>query len=129
MGINLSTPQLIMTSLQTLIETAFDTLKEIFRPNMSLDEVAENYSPIIDDIIIKYEKEGVKFSAGKFKISCVDEKNFNLGFELYFQDDKKNWSKVAKTSNHIDAKDWLSAEGWQELKSVKEKVYDVEAPK
>ena len=76
MGINLSTPQLIMSSLQTLIETAFDTLKEIFRPNMSLDEVAEKYSPIIDDIIKKYEKEGVKFSAGKFKIGCVDEKNF-----------------------------------------------------
>ena len=129
MGINLSTPQLIMTGVQSLIETAFDTLKEIFRPNMSLDEVAENYSPIIDDIIKKYEKEGVKFSAGKFKISCVDEKNFNLGFELYFQDDKKNWSKVAKTSNPMDAKEWLSAEGWQELQSVKEKVFDVEAPK
>ena len=129
MGINLSTPQLIMTSLQTLIETAFDKLKEIFRPNMSLDEVAENYSPIIDDIIKKYEKEGVTFSAGKFKIGCVDEKNFNLGFELYFQDDQKNWSKVAKTSNPMDAQEWLSPEAWQELQSVKEKVYDVEAPK
>lgn len=128
MGINLSTPQLIMSSLQTLIETAFDTLKEIFRPNMSLDEVAEKYSPIIDDIIKKYEKEGVKFSAGKFKISCVDEKNFNLGFELYFQDDKKDWSKVAKSSNPMNGQEWLSPEGWQELQKMKEKVYDVEAP-
>ncbi len=129
MGINLSTPQLIMTGLQNLIETAFDSLKEIFRPNMSLDEVAETYSPIIDDIIKKYEKENVTFSAGKFKISRVDEKKFNLGFELYFQDAEKNWSKVAKTSNPMSGQDWLSPEGWLELQNLKEKVYDVTAPK
>lgn len=114
--------------LQFLIDAAFDAVKEIFRPNMSLDDVAEKYSPIIDEIIEKQEKNGVKFCAGKFKIAQVYEKNFNLNFELYFQDEAKKWSKIAKTSGAMDAKTWLSPEGWLELKNIKEKIFDVDAP-
>ena len=114
--------------VQVLIDSAFEALKEIFRPNMSLDDVAEKYSPTIDDIIVKYEKEGVKFSAGKFKISCLGNDSFVLSFELYFQDKNKKWSKVAKSSTPMAAKTWLASEAWLELKNIKEKVFDVDAP-
>ena len=114
--------------VQVLIDSAFEALKEIFRPNMSLENVAEKYSPTIDDIIVKYEKEGVKFSAGKFKIACLGKDSFVLSFELYFQDKNKKWSKVAKSSTPMEAKTWLSSEAWLELKNIKEKVFDVDAP-
>lgn len=114
--------------VQILIDSAFEALKEIFRPNMSLDDVAEKYSPNIDDIIVRYEKEGVKFSAGKFKIACLDKDSFVLSFELYFQDKNKKWSKVAKSSTPMEAKTWLSSTAWLELKNIGEKVFDVDAP-
>ena len=114
--------------VQVLIDSAFEALKEILKPNMSLDDVAENYSPNIDDIIVKYEKEGVKFSAGKFKIACLGKDSFVLSFELYFQDKNKKWSKVAKSSAPMEAKTWLSKEAWLELRNIGEKVFDVEAP-
>lgn len=114
--------------MQVLIDSAFEALKEIFKPNMSLDDVAEKYSPHIDDIIIKYEKKDVKFSAGKFKIACLDKDSFVLSFELYFQDKNKKWSKIAKSSAPMEAKTWLSTSAWLELQNVKEKIFDVDAP-
>ena len=111
-----------------LLESVFDTLKEFFRPNMTFDVIAEKYSPSLDDIIEKYQKEGLTYSAGKFKVAYFDEKSFTLGFELYFQDAAKKWSKVARTSKPYDAKKWLAPETWLELKNIKEKVFDVDAP-
>ena len=115
-------------NVQPIADAAFEMLRDIFRSNMSLDEVAEVYSPSVDKIILKYEKDGVEFSAGKFKISAVDSENFTLGFELYFRDENGAWSKVARTSDPIPAQNWLSSEARQELLDAKEKFFDVEPP-
>ncbi len=113
---------------QTMIDATFEILKEIFRPNMSVEEVVEKYSPSLDEIILKYEKEGVKFSAGKFKITPLENDTFALGYEIYFKDGDGKWSKVANVSQPMDAKIWLSKEAWAEIQSAGEKVFDVAAP-
>lgn len=113
--------------LEEILNAALDNLKEIFSPNMTFDEIAEKYSPSLDEIIKKYQAEGVTFAAGKFKIACFDENNFTLGFELYFQDAAKKWSKVARTSSPYE-KIYLDSKTWLELKNIKEKTFDVDAP-
>ena len=112
-------------------EEAFKILDELAgkSKNMSLDDIVEKYSPIIDAIIKKHQKQNLTFSAGKFKIAQINNTAFTIGFELYFQDDENNWIKAAKTSDALSAADWLSDVAWQELQNVKEKIYDVEAPK
>mgnify|MGYP007069880112 CR=1 FL=1 len=112
----------------SLIEAKIEELDKLLFPNMSLDDVAEKYSPRVDDVIRKNETEGFKFSAGKFKIACVDDKSFALSYELYFKDKDGEWLKVANTSKPMNAKIWLSELAWGELLGAKEKVFDVAAP-
>ena len=106
-------------------DEAFKILDELSgkRKNMSLDEIVEKYSPIIDDIIKKHQKKGLTFSAGKFRIAQLNNISFTLGFELYFQDDAGDWIKAAKTSDALSAADWLSDTAWLELKNIKEKIF------
>lgn len=109
-------------------DAAFDTLKEMLRPNMSLEEIAEDYSDNIDEIILEEEKTGTKFAAGKFKILSVGKENFALEVELYFKDKDGKWIKRQKTSAPMSSKDWLSADAKKILDAEKEKIFDVEAP-
>ena len=109
-------------------DAAFESLKEIFRPNMSLEEIAEDYSDNIDEIILAEEKNGTKFSAGKFKILSVGKNDFALNVELYFKDSDGKWIKRAKTSSPMSAQDWLSEDARKILDAEKEKIFDVEAP-
>ena len=112
----------------SLIEAKIEELDKFLFPNISLDDIAEKYSPHVDEVITKNEADGVKFSAGKFKIAAVDDKSFALSYELYFQDADKNWIKVANTTSALDPRLWLSKEAWAELQGVSEKLYDVTAP-
>lgn len=109
-------------------DAAFDALKEMLRPNMSLEEIAEDYSDNIDEIIIAEEKNGTKFNAGKFKILSVGKNNFALEVELYFKDKGGKWIKRAKTSSPMSAEDWLSEDARKILDAEKEKIFDVEPP-
>lgn len=109
-------------------DAAFESLKEIFRPNMSLEEIAEDYSDNIDEIIIAEEKNGTKFNAGKFKILSVGKNNFALEVELYFKDKGGKWIKRAKTSSPMSSEDWLSEDARKILDAEKEKIFDVEPP-
>ena len=118
----------VKSSDAAVTSSNFDDLKNLLFPDMSLDEVAEKYSPRVDEVIAKNEADDLKFSAGKFKIACVDDKSFALSYELYFQDADKNWIKVANTTSAMDPRLWLSKEAWEELLDVKEKFYDVAAP-
>lgn len=108
-------------------DAAFDALKEMLRPNMSLEEIAEDYSDNIDEIILEEEKTGTKFTAGKFKILSVGKENFALEVELYFKDKDGKWIKRKKTSAPMSSKDWLSADAKKILDAEKEKIFDVEA--
>ncbi|MBR6013432.1 MAG: hypothetical protein IK062_06580 [Selenomonadaceae bacterium] len=109
-------------------DAAFDALKEILRPNMSLEEIAEDYSEEIDKIIIEELKTGSTFSAGKFKILSVGKNNFALDVELYFKDKDGKWIKRAKTSSPMSSEDWLNDDARKFLDAEKEKIFDVEAP-
>lgn len=109
-------------------DAVFDALKEMLRPNMSLEEIAEDYSDNIDEIIIAEEKNGTKFNAGKFKILSVGKNNFALEVELYFKDSDGKWIKRAKTSSPMSSEDWLSADARKILDAEKEKIFDVEPP-
>ena len=109
-------------------DAAFESLKEMFRPNMSLEEIAEDYSEEIDKIILEEIKSGTTFIAGKFKILSVGKNDFALNVELYFKDSGGKWIKRAKTSSPMSSQDWLSEDARKILDAEKEKIFDVEAP-
>ncbi len=108
-----------------LIETAKTFFVDLFRPDMTLEKISEVVSPRLDDTIKKYERNGLKYSAGKFSVKYADEKHFQLEFEMYFQDIEGKWHKCANESDWRDAS--LLEEGaWKTIQALKIITFPIE---
>ena len=108
-----------------LLETAFDSFKEIFHTSMSLDEIVKNFSPKLKKIIQNYqEDEGTEFQVGRIKIIYLDEQSFALNCELYFKDSEGKWLQFSRTSE-MDSTEWLSPDSQIALRHIQEKIFSV----
>ena len=67
--------------------------EELIRPEMELEELAGIYSEPLDLIIEEETRRGNNYVGGEFKISCLSNDSFDLSFELYFQNQDKQWIK------------------------------------
>ena len=102
-------------------------LNIIFKPNMTIDELAESCSKELDKKIIEEKKKELKYVGGILKFSYKDEKFFTMGYELYFQNKQDKWIKVsADTEQEID---FLNEKSIEELKKKNVIEYDIEEPK
>ena len=102
-------------------------LNIIFKPNMTIDELAESCSKALDKKIIEEKKKELKYQGGILKFSYKDEKFFTMGYELYFQNKQDKWIKVsADTEQEID---FLNEKSIEELKKKNVIEYDIEEPK
>ena len=111
-----------------LLEAAKNFFLDLFRPDMTLEKIADVVSPRLDDTIKKYEARGLKFSAGKFSIKYADEKHFNLEFEMYFQDEDGKWHKCANESEPRDSM-ILEDGAWKTIKALKIITFPIEKPR
>ena len=82
----------------------------------------------MSNVIIQNRNQGLSFHAGRFKISAVNEKNFTVSYELYFKDDANKWKIIEDCSPPKNSADWLSNDAWLELKSINEKIFEIEEP-
>ena len=110
-----------------LVEAAKNFFIDLFRPNMTLEKISDVVSPRLDDTIKKYEERGLKYSAGKFHVKYVDDKHFQLEFEMYFQDDEGKWHKCGNESEKRDA-DLLEVGAWKTIKALKVITFPIEKP-
>ncbi|MBE6092367.1 MAG: hypothetical protein E7201_04210 [Selenomonas ruminantium] len=102
--------------------------KELFPPNMSLDDLRTVYSKPLDMVILETEnKTGHIFVGGEFRINYIDPIYFGCSYELYFQDASKKWIKTSSQSNPIRQK-LLSEETRNELLVNKELKFDIDKP-
>ena len=111
-----------------LLEAAKNFFIDLFRPDMTLEKIADVVSPRLDDTIKKYEARGLKYSAGKFSIKYADESHFNLEFEMYFQDDEGKWHKCANESEPRDAT-LLENGAWKTIQALKVITFPIEKPR
>ena len=111
-----------------LLEAAKNFFVDLFRPDMTLEKIAEVVSPRLDDTIKKYESRGLKYSAGKFSIKYADEKHFALDFEMYFQDEEGKWHKCANESEPRDAM-LLEDGAWKTIQALKVITFPIEKPR
>lgn len=55
--------------------------------SVSLEELHDRYDEAVDMIILREEDEkNCDYISGEFKISVVDEENYDCAYSLYFQD-------------------------------------------
>lgn len=95
---------------------------------VSLNELAQNYSDKIDRMIIKELREtGNEFVSGVFTISYSEEKRkIPIDADLYFQNPEKEWLK--KNSQDLLKSNILSNQELNELIANKEIKYELTAP-
>ena len=78
-------------------EEIFDVVKDIFQEvgnrlnsvgfYVSLEELQSRYDDALKKIILNEEREkNCRYISGEFKISAVDEKNYQCSYALYFED-------------------------------------------
>ena len=111
----------------TVIETTKEFLNELVHPNMTIEKIAEVAGNRLDDVIIQNEKQGMKYSAGKFKIEYADEEHFSMAFEMYFKDADGKWYKSNGNSDPRDAK-LLDIGSWKTLQVLKSVEFPITAP-
>ncbi len=115
-------------SVEMVVETVKDFFKNLLKPDMTLDTIAEVASPRLDEIISKNEEKGLKYSAGKFTVKCLDEDHFGLEFEMYFKDADGKWYKTGNESEPRDS-ELLDPKAWQTLQSLKVITFPIENSK
>lgn len=89
-------------SVGMAVETVKDFFKDLLRPNMQLEDIKQITFPRFQELIKKYAKKGYDYGGGKFYVKYVDEKHFQLEFEMYFRDEEEQWHKVANESELRD---------------------------
>ena len=114
-------------TISTIIEMVTKYFKDLINPNMTIEKLAEVASPQLDKIIQKNEEQGLKYSAGKFKIEYLNDKQFTLEFEMYFKDEAGKWYKAANKSEPRSA-ELIEPSSWKTLKALKVVEFPIGAP-
>ncbi len=115
-------------SVEPVVEKIKDFFKDLLKPNMTLEKIAEVASPRLDEIISKNEEKGLKYSAGKFNVKCLDDEHFGLEFEMYFKDSEGKWYTTGNESEPRKA-ELLDPKVWQTLQSLKVITFPIENSK
>lgn len=106
-----------------------DALENLLRHEMSLDEIAKVYNDELDKMIIaEVNSTGKTYVGGAFYIRYIDDTSFGMSVEMYFQNEKKEWSKKANESKPQSVK-FLNLEARNELREKQEVKYEIDPPK
>ncbi len=115
-------------SVDEFVESVKHFFENFMSPNMTIEDISEVAAARLDEVISKNQAAGLTYSAGKLRIIFVNDNQFHLEFEMYFQDAENKWHKLANESEPRDMK--LLEEGAQKtLKALKTIEFPIEAPK
>ena len=103
-------------------------LSVVIKRDMEIDELAKLYSAKLDEIIRKEISNNLSYVGGTFNISYLDEKAFELSFELFFQDAEKDWVKKESKSTPQPI-NYLTENAVKELRTEKVISFEVDPPK
>ncbi len=101
------------------------TLSENSDLHKSIEEIAEINSVLIDKLILKRERAGLKYVAGKFSIKLAGTK-CTMTTELYFKDKADQWKKEEIACER--PLDIFTEESVKRLAKQKEVTYEISHP-
>lgn len=104
-----------------LIETG------IPKKELTLIDLAEIYSKPLDLVMQKAKSEGYNCVGGEFMIHYVDNDHFKASYDLYMQDNKKQWVKRSSSSG-AQSNVCLTDNSAAELKEKGKVVYAIDPP-
>lgn len=94
-------------------EEIFDVVKDIFQEvgkqlnrvgfYVSLEELQSRYDDALQEIILNEEREkNCRYISGEFKISAVDEKNYQCSYALYFENADESFHTLEAKTKLLD---------------------------
>ena len=104
-----------------LIETG------IPKKELTLIDLAEIYSNPLDLVMQKAKSEGYNCVGGESLILYVDDAHFKVSYDLYMQDNKKQWIKRSSSSG-TQSNVCLTDNSAAELKEKGKVVYAIDPP-
>lgn len=96
-------------------------------PNMELEQLAELYSESLDDLIIRERKLNHNYVGGEFIIKYLNDKLFLTSYEMYFQDENKEWLKKSGESKPQELIN-LTEKAIKILKTDKKVIFEINPP-
>lgn len=104
-----------------------EILVNVFNTKMSFEDIANVFSKDIDQIIINNKKNRLKYVGGIFSIYLYDDKNFRIGYQVYF---KENTGKYLNQSAESDSMsiDYLDNSSLKELIANKKIEFNIDEP-
>lgn len=104
-----------------------EILVNVFNTKMSFEDIANVFSKDIDQIIIDNKKNKLKYVGGIFSIYLYDDKNFRVGYQVYF---KENTGKYLNKSAESDSMsiDYLDNSSLKELIANKKIEFNIDEP-
>lgn len=94
-------------------EKTFEAVQDIFQEvgkhlnrvgfYVSLEELQGRYDDALQKIILDEEREkNCRYISGEFKISAVDEKNYQCSYALYFEDADESYHVLEAQTKPLD---------------------------
>lgn len=97
------------------------------KKELTLIDLAEIYSNPLDLVMQKAKSEGYNCVGGEFMINYVDDDHFKVSYDLYMQDNKKQWIKRSSSSG-AQSNVCLTDNSAAELKEKGKVVYAIDPP-
>ncbi len=120
-----------VTEVAKTLEVAASGITAMFdvvlSPNMSLEQLAGTYSKKIDELILAEMNKKLDYVGGSFNVEYANESAFQVSYELYFQDENKEWVKKEAKSKP-QKMSYLKQEAVAELHKKKKVSFEIDPP-
>ena len=114
-----------------MLENIFRTMESKWNRlglSVSLPELTEDYTEVVENIIIKEEEEKKsEYVGGEFKISCPDDEHYECSYSLYFRNPDNTFYVLEAHSDKLDTK-YLTEDFRDELQKEKKIKFDIDPP-
>ena len=110
-----------LAPVEKAVEDALDSMKSEIDPNVKIDE------SMLYSVKQKAKSEGYNCVGGEFMIHYVDDAHFKVSYDLYMQDNKKQWIKRSSSSG-TQSNVCLTDNSAAELKEKGKVVYAIDPP-
>ena len=116
------------TTLDVLMQKMGNFIEEIKtgipKKELTLNDLAEIYSKPLDLVMQKAQNEGYRCVGGEFIIHYIDDRNFNISYDLYMQNTENKWVKRSSSSKN-QSNQCLTEDSCKKLKEKRKVVYEI----
>ncbi len=104
-----------------------EILVNVFNTKMSFEDITNVFSKDIDQIIINNKKNQLKYVGGIFSIYLYDDKNFRIGYQVYFKENSGKYLNKSAESDSMSI-DYLDNSSLKELIANKKVEFNIDEP-